>query len=84
MGARRARGEQALGVSGAVAAFARISIALLHERPALAVGQHRSERMIAGGARPPREEAWRSPPRHKGATVGGFSDLRAPWADANA
>ena len=42
-------------MGGAVAALARISVALLHERPALAVGQHRAERMIAGGARAPRD-----------------------------
>ena len=53
MGARRARGKQALGVGGAVAALARISIALLHKHPALSVGEHTAERMVAGGARPP-------------------------------
>ena len=38
----------------AVAALARVSVALLHQRPALTVGQHRAERMVAGRARSPR------------------------------
>ena len=42
-------------MGGAVAALARVSVALLHERLALAVGEHRAERMVAGGARAPRD-----------------------------
>ena len=40
---------------GAVAALARVSVALLHEHPALSVGEHGTERMITRGARPTRD-----------------------------
>ena len=50
---RRARGDEALGVGGAVAALALIAVALFHQHPALAVGEHAAERMVTGGARPP-------------------------------
>ena len=41
-------------MGGAVAALARVSVTLLHERPALPVGEHGAERVVAGGARPAR------------------------------
>jgi hypothetical protein len=42
-------------VGRAVAALARVSVALLHQRPALSVGEHRAERVVAGRARASRD-----------------------------
>ena len=55
IGAGGARGEQALGVGGAVAALAGIAVALLHHEIPLGVREHRAERMVAGLARTARD-----------------------------
>jgi hypothetical protein len=55
VGARRARSEQPLGMGGAVAALARVSVALLHQELAVTVGERRAKRVVACGARAARD-----------------------------
>ena len=62
-------------MGGAVAALARVSVALLHERPALSVGEHRPERMVASCPRstPRRRRRGATAPRRKFANLSSLS-----------